>query len=185
MPCSDVEYRFPPGWGTSAGRSIHGSVGVCYRVHIRLLNSSKQWVLNPSAVFGCIRQCAHGRCLSNYCQRSHSSRIRGTNILNVVLEILRSAGIGLIAGVIYMWPFAASKSYKNLILSGVMEGRFAALLQKIVSLMVGGCAAIGAIIVVRAFSARELAWIDFLSFLASAGASGWFAWRYLYRIRRS
>ena len=101
-----------------------------------------------------------------------------------ILEILRNVGLGLVAGIIYVWPFAASKTYKHLVLSGVREGRFIALLQKIASLIVATFAALAAIIVVRAFSTRNLAWIDFLSFLACSIASGWFAWRYLYKAGR-
>lgn len=105
--------------------------------------------------------------------------------MNAIAEILRNIGLGLLAGVIYAWPFAASKSYKRLIVSGVREGRFVALLQKIISLIVGVCIALAAIIVVRAFATKELAWIDFLAFLVSALVSGLLAWRYLYKAGRS
>ena len=101
--------------------------------------------------------------------------------MNDVAEILRNIGLGLLAGIIYIWPFAASKSYKRLISSGVRVGRRVALFQKIISMIVGVCVALAAIIVVRAFSTKALAWIDFIAFLASAAVSGFFAWRYLYR----
>lgn len=105
--------------------------------------------------------------------------------MNAIAEILRNIGLGLLAGVIYAWPFAASKSYKRLIVSGVRDGRRVALLQKIISLIVGVCVALAAIIVVRAFSTKELAWIDFLGFLVSALVSGLFAWRYFYKAARN
>jgi hypothetical protein len=105
--------------------------------------------------------------------------------LNAIAEILRNIGLGLLAGVIYAWPFAASKSYKRLIATGVSEGRLVALLQKIISLIVGVCVALGAIILVRAFSTKEWAWIDFLAFLVSALVSGLFAWRNFYKTARS
>jgi hypothetical protein len=53
------------------------------------------------------------------------------------VEILRAVALGVLLGVIYVWPFAASRSYKRLIVSGVTTGRVVALLQKIVSLIVG------------------------------------------------
>jgi hypothetical protein len=104
--------------------------------------------------------------------------------LNGIAEILRNIALGLLAGIIYVWPFAASKSYKRLISSGVRDGRRIALFQKIVSMIVAVCVALAAIIVVRAFSTRALAWVDFLAFLASVAISGLFAWRYLYRANR-
>lgn len=104
--------------------------------------------------------------------------------MNTTFEILLNAGVGLLAGAIYVWPFAASKAYKRIVLSGAREGRAVALLQKIVALIVATVTALAAIIVVRAFSSKPLAWIDFLSFLVCAAASGWFGWRHLYRIAR-
>ena len=101
--------------------------------------------------------------------------------MNAIAEILRIIGLGLLAGVIYAWPFSASKSYKRLIVNGVREGRLVALLQKIISLIVGVCIALAAIVVVRAFATKELAWIDFLAFLASALVSALLAWRYFYK----
>jgi hypothetical protein len=99
------------------------------------------------------------------------------------MEILRAIAIGVLAGAIYVWPFAATKSYKRLVLSGVRHGRSAALLIKIISLMVGLTVSLGSIIVVRGFSSKSLAIIDFVLFLGAALASGWLAWRYLYNSR--
>lgn len=100
------------------------------------------------------------------------------------MEVLRAVALGVLLGVIYVWPFAASRSYKRLIVSGVTTGRVVALLQKIVSLIVGISVALAAVIVVRAFSSKALAWIDFMLFLGTAVASGWLAWRYIYKIAR-
>lgn len=105
--------------------------------------------------------------------------------MSQLFEILRNVGIGLLAGVIYVWPFAASHSYKRLVSNDVREGRTVALLVKFVSMIVGACAAIAAIIVVRAFSTKPLAWIDFIVFLAAAIVSGVLAWRYLFKMRRA
>jgi hypothetical protein len=99
------------------------------------------------------------------------------------MEILRAIAIGALAGAIYVWPFAASKSYKRLVLSGVRHGRAAALLIKIISLLVGVTTSLGSIIFVRGFSSKSLAVIDFVLFLVAAVASGWLAWRYLYKSR--
>jgi hypothetical protein len=99
------------------------------------------------------------------------------------MEILRAFAIGALAGAIYVWPFAASRSYKRLVLSGVRHGRAAALLIKIISLMVGAIVSLGSIVLVRGFSSNSLAVIDFVLFLVAAGASGWLAWRYLYKSR--
>jgi hypothetical protein len=96
------------------------------------------------------------------------------------MEILRAIAIGALAGAIYVWPFAASKSYKRLVLSGVRRGRAAALLIKIISLMVGVIVSLGSIIFVRGFSSKSLAVIDFVLFLGAAVTSSWLAWRYLY-----
>src|ERR1039457_473384 len=105
-------------------------------------------------------------------------------ILRSSVEILRAVALGVLLGVIYVWPFAASRSYKRLIVSGVTTGRIVALLQKIVSLIVWISVALAAVIVVRAFSSKALAWIDFMLFLGTAVASGWLAWRYIYKIPR-
>lgn len=96
------------------------------------------------------------------------------------MEILRAIAIGVLAGTIYVWPFAASKSYKRLVLSGVRPGRAVALLIKIISLMVGVTVSLGSIIFVLGFSSKSLAVVDFVLFLDAAVASGWLAWRYLY-----
>jgi uncharacterized membrane protein len=89
----------------------------------------------------------------------------------------------VLAGAIYVWPFAASKSYKRLVLSGVRNGRAAALLRKIISMIVGAIVALCSIIFVRGFSSKSLAAIDFGLFLCAAIASGWLAWRYFYNPR--
>jgi hypothetical protein len=99
------------------------------------------------------------------------------------MEILRAFAIGALAGAIYVWPFAASKTYKRLVLSGVRQGRAVALLKKIISMIVGLTVLLGSIIFVRAFSSKSLAAIDFGLFLGTAVASGWLAWRYLYNPR--
>jgi hypothetical protein len=99
------------------------------------------------------------------------------------MEILRALAIGVLAGAIYAWPFAASKSYKRLVLTGVRQGRAIALLQKIVSLIVGAAVALGSIILVRVVSTESFALIDFVLFLGAAVAAGWLAWRYLYNSR--
>lgn len=99
------------------------------------------------------------------------------------MEILRAVAIGALAGAIYVWPFAASKSYKRLVLSGVRHGRAAALLLKIISLIVGVIVFLGSIIFVRGFSSKSLAVVDFVLFLGAAVASGGLAWRYLYNSR--
>jgi len=70
------------------------------------------------------------------------------------MEMLRAVAVGALAGAIYVWPFAASKSYKRLVLSGVRHGRAAALLVKIISLIVGVIVALGSIIFVRGFSSN-------------------------------
>jgi hypothetical protein len=99
------------------------------------------------------------------------------------MEILRAFAIGALAGSIYVWPFAASKSYKQLVLSGVRQGRAAALLEKVISMIVGLTVSLGSIIFVRGFSSKSLAVVDFGLFLGTAIASGWLAWRYLYSPR--
>jgi hypothetical protein len=99
------------------------------------------------------------------------------------MEILRALAIGALAGSIYVWPFAASKSYKQIVLSGVRQGRTVALLRKIISMIVGLTVSLGSIILVREFSSKSLAAIDFALFLGTAIASGWFAWRHLYNPR--
>ena len=99
------------------------------------------------------------------------------------MEILRAFAIGALAGAIYVWPFAASKSYKQLVMSGVMQGRAVALLKKIISSIVGLIVLLGSIIFVRGFSSMSLAAIDFGLFLATAVASGWLAWRDIYNPR--
>lgn len=53
------------------------------------------------------------------------------------MEIFRAFVIGALAGAIYVWPFAASKTYKRLVTSGVRQGRAVALMTKIISLIVG------------------------------------------------
>jgi hypothetical protein len=99
------------------------------------------------------------------------------------MEILRAFAIGALAGSIYVWPFAAGKSYKQLVLSGVRQGRAVALLKKIISMLVGLTVSVGSIIFVRGFSSKSSAAIDFGLFLCSAIASGWLVWRYLYNPR--
>jgi hypothetical protein len=99
------------------------------------------------------------------------------------MEILSAVIVGALAGAIYVWPFAASKSYKRLVLSDVRHGRAAALAKKIISIVVGAIAALGSIIFVRGFSSKSLAAIDFGMFLCAAIASGWLAWRYIYNPR--
>jgi len=99
------------------------------------------------------------------------------------MEILRAVAIGALAGAIYVWPFAAGKSYKRLVLSGVRHGRAAALLIKIISLIAGVIVSLGSIIFVRGFSSKSLAVVDFVLFLGAAVASGGLAWRYLYNSR--
>jgi hypothetical protein len=37
------------------------------------------------------------------------------------MEIFRAFAIGVLAGAIYVWPFAACRSYKRLVLSGVRQ----------------------------------------------------------------
>jgi hypothetical protein len=101
------------------------------------------------------------------------------------MEIFRAFVIGALAGAIYVWPFAASKSYKLLVLSGVRHGRAIALMTKIISLIVGLVVFLGSIIVVRRFSSKSLAAIDFCLFLATAVASGCLAWRFFYNPRIS
>jgi hypothetical protein len=99
------------------------------------------------------------------------------------MEIFRAFVIGALAGAIYVWPFAASQSYKRLVMSGVRQGRAVAFLKKIISLIVGLMVLLGSIIFVRGFSSKSLAAIDFGLFLATAVASGWFTWRYFYNPR--
>jgi hypothetical protein len=99
------------------------------------------------------------------------------------MEILRALVIGALAGAIYAWPFAASKLYKQLVVSGVRQGRSVAFLKKIISLIVGLMVFLGSIIFVRGFSSKSLAGIAFGLFLATAVASGWLAWRYFYKPR--
>jgi hypothetical protein len=99
------------------------------------------------------------------------------------MEIFRTFATGALAGAIYVWPFAASKSYKRLVLSGVRQGRTAALLKRVISLIVGLAVLLGSVIFVRGFSSKSLAEIDFGLFLATAIASGWLAWRYFYNPR--
>ena len=99
------------------------------------------------------------------------------------MEIFRAFVVGTLAGAIYVWPFAASKSYKRLVISGVRKGRAVALLKKVISLIVGLIVSVGSIILVRGFSSKSLAGIDFCLFLATAVASGWLAWRYFYNPR--
>ena len=101
------------------------------------------------------------------------------------MEFFRAFVIGALAGAIYVWPFAASKSYKRLVTSGVRQGRAVALMAKIISLIVGLIALLASIIFVRGFSSKSLAAIDFCLFLAAAIASGWLAWRYFYNPRIS
>jgi hypothetical protein len=101
------------------------------------------------------------------------------------MEIFRAFVIGALAGAIYVWPFAASKSYKRLVTSGVRQGRAVALMKKIISLIVGLIVLLASIIVVRGFSSKSLAVIDFCLFLATAAASGWLAWHYFYNPRIS
>src|ERR1700689_865193 len=96
------------------------------------------------------------------------------------MEILRAVVVGALAGSIYVWPFAASKSYKRLVLSGVRQGRAAGLLKKIISIIVGALVALGSIIFVLGFSSKSLAAIDFGVFLCTAIGSGWLAWPYIY-----
>jgi hypothetical protein len=73
------------------------------------------------------------------------------------MEIFRAFVIGALAGAIYIWPFAASKSYKRLVTSGVRQGRAVALMKKIISLIVGLIVLLASIIVVRGFSSKSLA----------------------------
>ena len=94
------------------------------------------------------------------------------------MEIFRAFVIGALAGAIYAWPFAASKSYGLLVMSGVTHGRAVALMTKIISLIVGLVVFLGSIIVVRGFSSKSLAAIDFCVFLATGVASGCLAWRF-------
>ena len=101
------------------------------------------------------------------------------------MEIFRAFVIGALAGAIYVWPFAASKSYKRLVMSGVRQGRAVALMTKIISLIVGLVVFLVSIIFVRGFSSKSLAAIDFCLFLATAIASGWLAWRFFYSPRIS
>jgi prepilin signal peptidase PulO-like enzyme (type II secretory pathway) len=101
------------------------------------------------------------------------------------MEMLRAIAIGVIAGAIYVWPFAASKSYKQLVLNDVRQGRPVALLNKIISILVGGVVAIASIVAVRVLSSNALALMDFGLFLGAAAASGWLAWRYLYNAKRT
>jgi hypothetical protein len=101
------------------------------------------------------------------------------------MEIFRAFVIGAIAGAIYVWPFAASKSYKRLVTSGVRHGRAFAFMAKIISLIVGLIVSLASIIFFRGFSSKSLAAIDFCLFLATALASGWLAWRYFYNPRIS
>jgi hypothetical protein len=96
------------------------------------------------------------------------------------MEIFRAFAIGVVTGVIYAWPFAASGSYKRLLMSGIREGRGAALLKKTVSLVVGVLVALGGFILVGGLSTQAFAWIDLILFLSAAAASGWLAWRYIY-----
>ena len=70
------------------------------------------------------------------------------------MEIFRALVVGALAGAIYVWPFAASKSYKQLVLSGVRHGRAVALLRKIISMIIGAIVALGSIIFVRGFSSK-------------------------------
>ena len=100
------------------------------------------------------------------------------------MEILRAVALGVLLGVIYVWPFAASRSYKQLIVSDVTTGRVVTLLQKIVSLIVGISVALAVVIVVRAFSSKARAWIDFMLFLGTALASGWLAWLYMVPVQQ-
>jgi hypothetical protein len=101
------------------------------------------------------------------------------------MEIFRAFVIGALAGSIYVWPFAASKSYKRLVTSGVRQGRAVALMTKTISLIVGLIVLLASIIVVRGLSTKSWAVIDFCLFLATAVASGWLAWRYIYNPRIS
>jgi hypothetical protein len=101
------------------------------------------------------------------------------------MEIFRAFVIGALAGAIYVWPFAASKSYKRLVMSGVRQGRAIALMMKIISLIVGLIVFLASIIFVRGFSSKSLAAIDFCLFLVTAVASGWLAWRFFYNPRIS
>lgn len=66
-----------------------------------------------------------------------------------------------------------------LVVNGVSQGRHAALLKKIVALLVGALVAFGSIIAARALSSKDLAAVDFISIPGAALASGWLAWRYL------
>jgi hypothetical protein len=97
---------------------------------------------------------------------------------------VRSRQVAL-AGAIYVWPFAASKFYKRLVIGGVRQGRIVALLKKIISLIVSLIVLLGSIIFVRGFSSKSLVAVDFCLFLATAVASGWLAWRYFYNPRVS
>jgi hypothetical protein len=101
------------------------------------------------------------------------------------MEIFRAFVIGALAGAIYVWPFAASNSCKRLVMSGVRQGRAVALMTKIISLMVGLTVLLASIILVRGFSSKSLAAIDFCLFLATAVASGWLSWRFFYNPRIS
>ena len=90
------------------------------------------------------------------------------------MEIFRAFVVGTLAGAIYVWPFAASKSYKRLVISGVRKGRAVALLKKVISLIVGLIVSVGSIILVRGFLAshwREL--ISACSLLPQSRQDGW------------
>jgi hypothetical protein len=99
------------------------------------------------------------------------------------MEIFRAFVIGALAGAIYVWPFAASKTYKRLITSGVRQGRTVALMTKIISLIVTLIVFLASIIFIRGLSSKLLAAIDFCLFLSTAVAAGWLAWRYFYNPR--
>jgi hypothetical protein len=96
------------------------------------------------------------------------------------MEMLRSLAIGLFVGAVYVWAFAASRSYKQLVLSNTGQGRGQALIKKVTSMLVALILAIGSIIVVRGTASNSLAAIDFCIFLGAAISSGWLAWRYFY-----